>query len=219
MSRNTDGDGLNEIDRRAIAEAEADLARLLSIEPSVELAAKVRERIAREPGRSRGWLTGWRLAFAAASLVVVGLAIALALKSRTAVPPPTPAIATTQPPGVPQVQPEPREPYRDERVPNREERDASREMRNASRDVRDARSEERAASNEPEVLVPPDQRLAIARVLSMSIETREFPAQTFPKPPAEGEPPVAPIVVDQVVVPPILGGAGIENNSDKKEQE
>ena len=40
---------MTEFDERAVAEAEADLERLLSIEPSPEFAAKVRARIAAEP--------------------------------------------------------------------------------------------------------------------------------------------------------------------------
>jgi hypothetical protein len=40
---------LTEFDERAAAEAEADLDRLLSIEPSPEFVAKVRARIAAEP--------------------------------------------------------------------------------------------------------------------------------------------------------------------------
>ncbi len=40
---------MTEIDERVVAEAEADLDRLLSIEPSPEFVAKVRARIAAEP--------------------------------------------------------------------------------------------------------------------------------------------------------------------------
>ena len=40
---------MTEFDERTVSEAEADLERLLSIEPSTEFAAKVRERIAAEP--------------------------------------------------------------------------------------------------------------------------------------------------------------------------
>ena len=74
MSRTRANDRLSEIDERAVAAAEADLNRLLAIEPSPEFAAKVRARI-REPQKARGWSTGWlglALASAAALFVAMG---------------------------------------------------------------------------------------------------------------------------------------------------
>jgi hypothetical protein len=66
---------LNDFDERAVSAAEADLERLLSIEPSAEFAAKVRARIAAEPpARSWGW--GRLLVpVAAAAAVVIVLAL------------------------------------------------------------------------------------------------------------------------------------------------
>jgi hypothetical protein len=63
---------MTEFDERVVAEAEADLDRLLSIEPSPEFAAKVRARIAAEP-RVRPWNWGRLLVpvAAAAGLVLV----------------------------------------------------------------------------------------------------------------------------------------------------
>jgi len=63
---------LTEFDERVVTEAEADLDRLLSIEPSPEFAAKVRARIAAEPP-VRGWNWGRLLVplAAAAGLVLV----------------------------------------------------------------------------------------------------------------------------------------------------
>ena len=63
---------MTEFDERVVAEAEADLERLLSIEPSPEFAAKVRARIAAVPA-ARGWSLGRLLVplGAAAALVLV----------------------------------------------------------------------------------------------------------------------------------------------------
>jgi hypothetical protein len=66
-------DRLSDIDERVVAEAEAHLDRLLSLEPSPEFAAKVLARIS-APHTARGWRAGWvGLALAsAAGLVIVG---------------------------------------------------------------------------------------------------------------------------------------------------
>jgi len=63
---------LNDFDERAVSAAEADLERLLSVEPSLEFAAKVRARIA-EDGAKRSSVRGWigLLATAAAAVIVV----------------------------------------------------------------------------------------------------------------------------------------------------
>lgn len=73
MSRTPIKDRLSDIDERLVADAEADLDRLLSLEPSPEFAARVLARI-KAPHAARGWragLAGWALASAAA-LVIVG---------------------------------------------------------------------------------------------------------------------------------------------------
>jgi hypothetical protein len=63
---------MTDFDEREVSAAEADLERLLAIEPSPEFAAKVRGRIAAEPP-ARRWMWG-RLVLplaAAAALVIV----------------------------------------------------------------------------------------------------------------------------------------------------
>jgi hypothetical protein len=66
---------MTEFDARVVAEAETDLGRLLSIEPSPEFAAKVRARIAAEPP-TRSWRWGrLGLALAAASALIVVFAL------------------------------------------------------------------------------------------------------------------------------------------------
>lgn len=68
---------MTEFDERVVAQAEADLDRLLSIEPSPEFAAKVRARIAAEPP-PRSWNWGRLLVPVAAAVAVV---IVLALSN------------------------------------------------------------------------------------------------------------------------------------------
>ena len=62
---------LNDLDERLVTEAEADLERLFTIEPSPEFAATVRARIAEER-TNRGHRWGWigLLAPVAAALIV-----------------------------------------------------------------------------------------------------------------------------------------------------
>jgi hypothetical protein len=79
---------------------------------------------------------------------------------------------------------------------------------------RATRNEQRAAK-EPEVLVPADQRIAIQRALALSasgtLDERMFPVQPLPEVTGEDRPPVPPIVVEDVVVPPIIApGGGVE---------
>ena len=72
-------DQMNDFDERAVAAAEADLERLLSIEPSPEFGAKVRARIAAEPP-VRSWNWGRLLVPLAAA---AGLVLVVTLTNRT----------------------------------------------------------------------------------------------------------------------------------------
>ena len=97
---------LNAVERRLVAEAEGDLSRLLSVEPSPEFAARVRARIS-EPDMARGWRAGW-LGLAVAS--VAALVVAVAMRSApgvrdSAVPSPNPShddiVLNVAPPAIP----------------------------------------------------------------------------------------------------------------------
>jgi hypothetical protein len=71
MSRTRINDGLSEFDQRVVAAAEADLDRLLALEPSPDFAAKVLARIS-EGHPARGWRAGWAgVALAAAATLVI----------------------------------------------------------------------------------------------------------------------------------------------------
>ena len=77
MSRTRIKDRLSDIDERVVADAEVDLDRLLSLEPSPEFAARVLARI-KAPHAARGWRAdwaGWALASAAALVIVAALTL------------------------------------------------------------------------------------------------------------------------------------------------
>jgi hypothetical protein len=89
MSRTGIDDRLNEFDERTVAAAEADLDRLLSLQPSAEFAAKVVARISADHTR-RGQRARWvGLALASAAALV----IAFALRSDRAEPDRAPSFA------------------------------------------------------------------------------------------------------------------------------
>ena len=75
MSRTPLDDRLSDVDARIVGAAEADLARLLSIEPSVGFAARARARIA-AAAPTRGWRSR-RLVLTLAAAPVLLLAFSL----------------------------------------------------------------------------------------------------------------------------------------------
>jgi hypothetical protein len=204
---------LTEDERRLMETIEADLDRLLAVEPSPEFAARVRARIG-AADRDGGWSFPWALAAAAVLTIVTGILFAtlrdapgrmdsaaitsghdVALPALTV---PSPVVAVGPPPG--------------------------------ARSVRVRRSPAPLArAVEPEVLVPPEFRLAIGRVMDMvragTLDQRAFSpsnrasTERTPAAPAEGATPiaeesaepVAPMVVDDLQVPPIdVAAGGIE---------
>ena len=82
-------DRLSDIDERAVADAEADLDRLLALEPSPEFAAKVLARI-NAPQAARGRRLGW---VGAALASAAALVIAFTLRSDEAEPDRAPSFA------------------------------------------------------------------------------------------------------------------------------
>jgi hypothetical protein len=85
---------MTELEERLIVGAEADLQRLLSIEPSPEFAAKVRARIGDQKNES---VVRWRfLALALGAAAAVVLVVALVENGPFRTPPP-PSIAARQP--------------------------------------------------------------------------------------------------------------------------
>jgi hypothetical protein len=213
-------------ERRVVAAIDRDLAGALRLEPSVEFNARVRERINEDVGsgfsRILESVGGWRFALAAASLILVaGVLTIIALRTGapqrqmpgSAVPP-----ANTQASIAPAERPEAPAEHQDGLVAQppvpvvagedgRRSALAGHRVASAGRlPTTDYRLLRRPKA-EPEVLVPPDQRVAIARMLEMiragKIDERAFlpPAQSdVAEIPAQV---VAPIVVEELKVPPI----------------
>ncbi len=196
-------DALTDEERRLMETIEADLDREMAVEPSPDFAAKVRARIS-AADRDGGWTFPWALAAAAvltlATAILFGMlreaprdsgSPAIVSGHDVALPAPKPAapiVVTTRPPDVRVV-----------RIP------PTRALN--------------APAVEPEVLVPQDLRVAIGRVMDMvragTLNERVFPAS----PPAdraaagveESAEAVAPMVVEELQVPPInVAGGGIE---------
>ncbi len=210
MSRHRFDNGLTADDTRIVAEGERDLQQLLSVQPSADFVARVRTRIERERVRPMWSLRSWRLGLAAGALAVAALAIVLALRPKpTAVPPSAPIVAQV-PPQPPMVTPDtPRRPDREAVLAPVEEMASRRQPRSLAV-VRPP------SKSEPEVLVPPDQRIALERAMALFL-SGELDGSVFPTltrlPKEIGDDPSAPpqIVVEDVVVPPIgVPSGGIE---------
>lgn len=208
-------DRLTEGDERVLERAEADLGDLLSVEPSPELAAKVRMRIgAGQPVRRQG-LAGWRLALGAVSTATVGTMVVLVigngvdrtLRPSPAEPPPPPAQLLQAPaPARPADPPTAAPPIK--RIVTAAPRRADAGEAGEGRPVRRAH-----ARTEPEVLVPPDRRLAIERALQLSrsgeLDPRMFAGPLVPVV-QQTAPMVAPIVVERIAVPIIDLDGGVD---------
>jgi hypothetical protein len=189
-------------ERRVTETVDAVLDREMSVEPSPDFAAKVRARIeASEPAGERS--VAWGLAAAAAILIASGIVLA-SLRSGPSSIASTPMVSGRD---VALPAPEPaRSPVPDPRPRAGRASRGSRLQESRSRIV---------PSAEPEVLVPPDLRLAVARVMGMvragTLNEDVFPAQRGTASVGEGAEPVGPVLVDELQVLPIdVAGGGVE---------
>jgi hypothetical protein len=206
--------------RQSMLAIERDLAQLAAIEPSGDFAARVRTRVeSRERVPAFWWLTS-AVAAAAAVALVVTLVIQRADRGgdsqaapQVAVSSPPPVPAPPVAPDVPALTPEPAI------GGSGRERPATR----TTRSIRHAgASVERPAPPvrpEGEVLVPPDQVRAIARLVALvrSGGVPDMPAA----PAADPAPPVdlviAPLTIDVLVVPDV--GIPLPASADRKSLE
>ena len=210
---------LTDEERGLMETIEADLDREMAVEPSPDFAARVRERIS-AADRDSGWSVPW--AFAAAAVVTIATGILLAgLRGQ---PVDAPAIVAGHDVALPApTSPGPiaaasRPAVTSWRVPSSQASKASAGSRIDRRIARAA---------EPEVLVPDDLRVAIGRVMRMVHAgtlnpTRDVDAAGAGNQPAvrperataaveEPAEPFAPMVVEELQVPPInLAGGGVE---------
>lgn len=130
--------------QQLVAAMDSSLDRMATVEPSPEMVARVRSKIAEHPAPSRGWLTGWWPAAAGAMAAAV-LAAYLMVPDTTVPPgreqpvtvtPPPAQVARTLPPVVAKPPRQPRRPA--------------------------AVAVAAVPPAEPEVLVPRDQERAVA---------------------------------------------------------
>ena len=185
MSRTRIYDRLSEFDERVVAAAEADLGRLLALEPSPDFAARVLARIS-EARADRRWPASWfGLALTStAALIAVGTAITLRQHMPVVDVPmvSSPARTDTILPAAPLVI-----------APVV-----------AARHVAPAPSTPEPQAAEPEVLVSDERRLAIARLLasasSGTLDPRLF-SKSAPAPEEDGRAEVAPLIVEELLIP------------------
>ena len=185
MSRTRINDGLSEFDQRVVAAAEADLDRLLALEPSPDFAAKVRARIS-EARADRGWRASWfALALtSAAAIIAVGTAITLRQHM--------PVV------DVPMVS----LPIRPDTILPAAPLIIAAVV--AARHVAPAALPPQPQPAEPEVLVSDERRLAISRLLASAsagtLDPRLF-SKTAPVPEEDVRTDVAPLIVEELPIP------------------
>jgi hypothetical protein len=199
---------MTEDDERMLAVAERDLERLLSVEPSPDFAARVRERISDEAARR--WSPGWWWPAAAAAVFAAALAVTI---PRSSVVPDRsiarPSIGRdvslpASNPAPPRIAP------------------GSRPVARTGVDTASRLGSRHAPATptEPlEVLVPTDQTRALARLVEMA-RTRAVDADAFAFHAQQvtgndSERAVAPIVIHELDVPLIaVEGGGVEDTTE-----
>lgn len=132
-----------------VAAMDRGLEQMAAVEPSPEMLARIRVKIAEEPAPSRGWLTGWWPAAAGAMAAAV-LVVYLLIPKQTAQPPDVSAPTVASSP-----QPKPVESVA-KAVPPDVVKPPRHRVRYAPVEVAAARP------SLPEVLVPRDQERAVA---------------------------------------------------------
>ena len=182
----------NERTDERVDELLADLDRALAIEPSPAVAARVRTRVESD---ASGWF-GWRLSLAAAGVIVLAGVAYLAWPRPSAVPPDSPRIASSssatpgsQPPahapaqaGAPGAEPATRHAGAGARTA------ASTPVRHTTVEIR-----------EPEVLVSPNQRIALEQ-LAAALKDGRLTTESV----AAANRPIVhePLVVPSIVIEP-----------------
>lgn len=173
-----------------LAEFDRQLRAELSITPSPEFEARVRQRIDDRPARRWAWMPSYAWLTAAAAIFVV--AGAVVLLNRNPVPPEQPEVPAPARALAPVVSPA---------SPEREVASAAPDAPRHAQPVRVP-----AAIRAPEVLVPPQQAEAIRRLVRQGIEVPAEPVQTIAGVPEPLE--VQPLVVDPIPVPPTAPSGG-----------
>ncbi len=225
MSRERSISPLTGDDHRVIAAIERDLERLLSVEPSPDFAQRVRTRIA--DGNAVAGTPGWRYGLAAAAALVALVATGVLL-TRSQDPPAALPVVTMAP-----------QETRAATGAAASARAAAGARVAAGKNDAGVRVEATSVAGSgvavsprivgrlpriatgagPEVLVPDEQRVALRRLLDMAragtLDERVFPSEAQTAPDREPGQSVAPIVIEDLQVPPliIIEGAGVEGSA------
>jgi hypothetical protein len=176
---------LSEFDQRVVAAAEADLDRLLSLEPSPEFAAKVLARIS-AAGADRRWRTSWFAVALASTAAVIAVGTAITLRQHMPVVDVPMVSLPVRPDTILPAGPLVIAPV------------------GAARHVSPAPSPPEPQPAEPEVLVSDERRLAIARLLASAnagtLDPRLF-SKTAPAPEEDVQTDVTPLIVEELLIP------------------
>jgi predicted anti-sigma-YlaC factor YlaD len=190
-------------ERRLVAAVASDLQNALRLEPSVEFQARIRRHVAGAASRRPEF--GWRLAFGAASLAAIALvAVVLVWRvgtgSRATVP--VKSTANSHAPASGRGAAAAPAPVAQQVAPGPVTRGASVAVHRSTSGG--ARAPKTA---EPEVLVPPDQQHAIARLFQMfragKLDDTSL-ATTGQDVFVAREQVIAPVIIDDLRVPPII---------------
>jgi hypothetical protein len=190
------GGAMTHDDMRAVHQAEGELARLLAVDPSPDFAAGVRARILQQ-GNSRRWHFLWDAAAAAVLVTATAFMAAHLLRAPAGSPPPVVAPVTSGP-----VQPA-------------KPLDAFPPLPAAP--LRASVRRSNAPKSRTPVLVPPDARRALQRVVelaatgALSAGAAELPAPLTEIPARS----VAPIVVEDLdIIDIAVSGDVMEDGVD-----
>ena len=185
-----------------------ELRALLAVEPSPEFAAGVRERLRTEHVSDSRWKWAW-IPFAAAAVVVLAI---YAVVSREAVIPPDPPVVATGPARVPQTSaaasPSPTtQPKPDRSAPTVAQPERSPRIRRRIPIERQRVVATVINRGDPEILIDSSQKAALVRLIAMT-QRGTMVASGLAEPTdapisVTQAVEVAPLVVDQLQVPPI----------------
>ncbi len=186
--------------RRLLTEVDAELRHALALTTSPDFVARVSTRVHEAPHPPQ-WATWWWIGAAAAvALVAGGISLDWPIeRQRQAAP--SPAVASSVPPA-PARSPD----FVERATPAPLTSSAARGSGRAAATRKIAAAPRPNREREPEVLVPPTQALAIARLREL-VWSGMLDGTTLPAPPMQEELVIAPLVVSEIVVPDVLMGA------------
>lgn len=187
--------------RRLLTEADAELRQALALTPLPDFVARVTTRVRQAPHPPR-WATWWWMgAAAAAALVAVGVSLDWPIeRQRQAAPSPSVvSSAPTAPPRSPD--------FVERATPAPLTSSAARGSGRAAATRKIAAAPRPSREREPEVILPPTQAVAIARLREL-VRNGVLDGTTLPAPSTQAELVIAPLTVPEIVVPDLLIAAG-----------